>query len=167
MIEAIMFFGLGFLAASLLGCVFVPHIHARAERLTARRVEASIPLSIAEVQADKDQLRADFAMSTSRLEMRVDQLTARTTSQQVELGRKTDAISRLKVELSEKAVTIVALEARARALQDQLRATEDELALKTNALRERLPDRAAAPEQRGGRGKMRADRMMSGVVKVR
>jgi len=136
MIEPIMFFGLGFLAMSLIALIIMPFVHNRAVRLTTRRLEAATPLSMAEIQADKDQLRAEFAMSTRRLEMSVDQLKAKTTAQLAELGKKSDAISRLKVELGEKTATIFALEAREKALRDQLRATEDELSVKTTSLRE-------------------------------
>jgi chromosome segregation ATPase len=136
MIEPIMFFGLGFLAMSLIALIIMPFVHNRAVRLTTRRLEAATPLSMAEIQADKDQLRAEFAMSTRRLEMSVDQLKAKTTTQLAELGKKGDAISRLKVELGEKTATIFALEAREKALRDQLRATEDELSVKTTSLRE-------------------------------
>jgi chromosome segregation ATPase len=136
MVEPIMFFGLGFLAASLLGLVIVPFVHGRAVRLTVRRLEAATPLSMAEIQADKDQLRAEFAMSTRRLEMSVDQLKNKSTGQLAELGKKSDVINRLKIELGEKAATIFALEARDKGIKDQLRATEDELEVKTNALRE-------------------------------
>jgi chromosome segregation ATPase len=136
MIEPIMFFGIGFLIAGLLGVVLIPLVHARAVRLTMRRLEASTPLSMAEIQADKDQLRAEFAMSTRRLEMSVEQMKAKTTSQLAELGKKSDAINRLKLELGEKTATIFALEARDKALKDQLRATEEELSFKVNAMRE-------------------------------
>ena len=134
MIEPIMFFGIGFLVAALVGLVVIPLVHGRAVRLTMRRLEAATPLSMAEIQADKDQLRAEFAMSTRRLEMSVDQLKNRTTSQLAELGKKGDAINRLKIELGEKTATIFALEARDKALRDQLRATEDEIAAKTGAM---------------------------------
>ncbi len=146
MIEPIMYFGLGFLAASLLGLVIVPFVHGRAVRLTVRRLEAATPLSMAEIQADKDQLRAEFAMSTRRLEMSVEQLKGKTTSQLAELGKKSDVITRLKVEIGEKAASIFALESREKALKDQLRATEDELESKTDALREgerKLADKEA------------------------
>ena len=99
-----------------------------------RRLEAATPLSMAEIQADKDQLRAEFAMSTRRLEMSVEQLKTRSTSQLAELGKKGDAINRLKIELGEKTATIFALEARDKALRDQLRATEEEVAVKTSAM---------------------------------
>src|SRR3974377_843439 len=89
-----------------------------------------------EIQADKDQLRAEFAMSTRRLEMSVDQLKAKTTSQLTELGKKSDAINRLKLELGEKTAAIFALEAREKTLRDQIRATEQEYTVKANSLRE-------------------------------
>jgi chromosome segregation ATPase len=136
MIEPIMFFGIGFFVASLLGLVLIPLVHNRAVRLTMKRLEAATPLSMAEIQADKDQLRAEFAMSTRRLELSVEQMKAKTTSQLAELGKKTDAINRLKVELGEKTAAIFSLEAREKSLKDQLGATESEHSVKIGALRE-------------------------------
>src|SRR5882672_1062961 len=123
MIEPIMFVGIGFLVAGLLVIGFIPLVHARAVRLTMRRLEALTPLSMAEIQADKDQLRAEFAMSTRRLEMSVEQMKAKTTGQLAELGKKTDAINHLKKELGEKTAAIFALESRDKNLKDQLRST--------------------------------------------
>ncbi len=136
MIEPIMYFGIGFLVAALFGLVVIPLVHGRAVRLTMRRLEAATPLSMAEIQADKDQLRAEFAMSTRRLEMSVEQMKVKTTSQLAELGKKGDAINRLKVELGEKTASIFALEAREKALKDQQRTTEEEYGVKTTSLRE-------------------------------
>jgi len=136
MIEPVMYFGIGFLVAALLGLLFVPLVHNRAVRLTMRRLEAATPLSIAEIRADKDQLRAEFAMSTRRLEMSVEQMKTRTTGQIAELGKKTDAINQLKKELGEKTATIFALESRDKNLRDQLLATEEEFELKSSSLRE-------------------------------
>jgi chromosome segregation ATPase len=135
MIEPIMYLAIGFLISMLCGLMIVPLVHNRAVRLTTRRLEAATPLSMAEIQADKDQLRAEFAMSARRLEMSVEQLKNRTTSQLAELGKKTDAINRMKIELGEKNATIFALEAREKAVKEQLRATEEEFAAKTEALR--------------------------------
>src|SRR5712672_144089 len=136
MIEPIMFVGIGFLVAGLLVIGVIPLVHARAVRLTMKRLEAMTPMSMAEIQADKDQLRAEFAMSTRRLEMSVDTLKNKSTGQLAELGKKNDVINRLKIELGEKAATIFALEARDKGIKDQLRATEEELEVKTSSLRE-------------------------------
>src|ERR1700689_170014 len=130
MIEPVMYFGIGFLVAALLCLLFVPLVHNRAVRLTMKRLEAATPLSIAEIRADKDQLRAEFAMSTRRLEMSVEQMKARATGQLAELGKKTDAINQLKKELGEKTTAIFAMEARDKTLLEQMRASEEEYELK-------------------------------------
>ena len=135
MVEPIMYLAIGFLVSMLCGLMIVPLVHNRAVRLTTRRMEAATPLSMAEIQADKDQLRAEFAMSARRLEMSVDQLKNKTTSQLAELGKKSDAINRMKLELGEKNAAIFAFEAREKAVKEQLRATEEEFAAKTEALR--------------------------------
>ncbi len=135
MVEPIMYLAIGFLVSMLCGLMIVPLVHNRAVRLTTRRIEAATPLSMAEIQADKDQLRAEFAMSARRLEMNVEQLKSKTTSQLAELGKKTDAINRMKIELAEKNAAIFALEAREKAMKDQARATEEEFAAKAEKLR--------------------------------
>jgi len=134
MVEPTMYVAIGFLISMLCGLLFVPLVHNRAVRLTKRRLEAATPVSMAEIQADKDQLRAEFAMSARRLEISVEQLKNKTTSQLAELGKKTDAINRMKIELGEKNTTIFALEAREKALKEQMRATEEEFNAKTETL---------------------------------
>jgi hypothetical protein len=81
-------------------------------------------------------------------------LKAKTSTQLPELVKKTDAINQLKKELAEKKVTSAALEARDRTLRDQLRATEKELQMKSNALLE--ADRQLADNQ-AELAKMRAE----------
>jgi chromosome segregation ATPase len=145
MIEWIMYFGIGFLAAALLGLLFLPAVHNRAVWLTTKRLEESMPLSIAEIRVHKDQLRAEFAVSTRRLEMKIEKLKTQTTSQLAELGKKTDAINQLKKELADKTGMNAALETRNKTLLDQLRAAEEELQMKSNALVE--ADRLLAENQ--------------------
>jgi chromosome segregation ATPase len=134
MIDWIMNFGIGFLAATLLGLLFLPAVHNRAVRLTMRRLEASTPTSLAEIRADKDQLRAEFAVSTRRLEMKIEKLKAQTTAQLTELGKKAGSINQLKKDLAEKGAMNIMLAARTKPLRDQLRAAEEELQRKSNAL---------------------------------
>jgi hypothetical protein len=131
MIEQAMYLGIGFLLAGLLGIIFMPLVHARAVRLTIKRIEASLPMSLAEIQAEKDQMRAEFAMTTRRLEMSVEQLQVKVASQSAELGKKADAVNRLRAELDDKVIAFIALEAREKALQDKLHATEEQYAQKT------------------------------------
>ena len=145
MIEPMMYIGIGFLVSGLLVIGVIPLVHARAVRLTLRRLEASTPVSMAEIAAEKDQLRAEFAMAMSRLEMTVEQMKAKTTSQLAEIGRKSEAIARIKFELGEKAAALLALEAKEKQLTEDLGIAQGELAAKTAALEE--TERALASAQ--------------------
>ena len=117
MIKSTAYLGIDFLVAALLGglsmLVVVPFVHGRAVRLTTRRLDAVIPLSMKEIEADKDVLRDDLETNTEPL---------KTDSSSELAGREGDAINRLKTCLD--------------ALSDQLRATEEKLVLKTIATRE-------------------------------
>jgi len=134
MIEPIMYVGIGFLVAGLLVIGLIPLVHARAVRLTMKRLEAVTPMSMAEIQADKDQLRAEFAMSTRRLEMSVEQMKAKTTSQLAEIGKKSEAIGRLKLELGEKTAALFALEAREKQTIEDMQRGETERSAATASL---------------------------------
>ncbi len=68
-----MFFALGVLIATLGALLVLPAVWHRAVRLTTRRVEAAVPVSIFEIQADKDQQRAAFALNQRRLELQLEQ----------------------------------------------------------------------------------------------
>ncbi|MGB8639491.1 MAG: hypothetical protein WCD30_15355 [Pseudolabrys sp.] len=127
MIETIMYFGIGFLLAALVAVALIPLVHGRAVRLTIRRMEHSIPQSMAEIQADKDALRAEFAMSTRRLEIIVDELKNKHTTALAELGRKGNAINRLKIEREAQKVGFVALKAEVVTLKDQLTVADKEI----------------------------------------
>jgi len=134
MVEQIMYVAIGFLLSMLWWLALMPLVHNRAVRLTKRRIEAATPLSMAEIQADKDRLRAEFAMSVRRLETSIEGLKSKAASQLADLGRKADAINRMKIELDEKNVTILAIEAREQAMKDQFRSAEKEFGTKTEAL---------------------------------
>ena len=120
MIESIMYFGIGFLFAALSVLIVVPLVHGRAVRLTTRRLEGAIPSSMTEIRAHKDLLRAEFAMTTRDLEAKIEQLKTEKANQLTELGKKGDAINRLKIDLG--------------VLRDQLRAAEEKFEAKATAL---------------------------------
>lgn len=128
MIESLMYAALGMLVASLLWLLAMPLIWNRAVRLTMRRIEGLVPVSMAEIQADKDQLRAEFAMSTRRLEMGIEQLRTKSANQLGELSRRAEVIVTQKAELAEKTAVLSDLETRASDLEQKLASTRDELA---------------------------------------
>jgi len=68
MIQAIMLIALGFLIASLIGVLLAPSLWSRASRLSKKRLERTLPLTLAEIEATQDQLRATYAVRVRRLE---------------------------------------------------------------------------------------------------
>src|ERR1700758_4288748 len=118
-----MLFGIGFLVASVIALGIIPLVHNRAVRLTMRRLEAATPLSMAEIQADKDQLRAEFAMSTRRLEMSVEQLKAKTTSQPTELGERAMLTDSQRIEIIGLKSQVDTLKAQINRIEDDVRDT--------------------------------------------
>ncbi|MGU3540790.1 hypothetical protein [Methylobacterium sp. A54F] len=95
MIETLMVFGLGFLAASLCALLLLPALNARAKRLAQRRAAALMPLSAGEIAAEKDFLRAQFAVQQRRLERKVEAARAKRHADMAEVGARTLEIAAL------------------------------------------------------------------------
>ncbi len=150
MLASILYFLLGFLAAALLALMVSPVIWQRAVSLTKRRIERSVPLTLNEIQADKDQLRAEFAMSTRRLEISIEELREKASTQIIEVNRKRDDIARLAEEQGEKIRTIEELQTKSGEMRVQLRTREEQLDKTNQALmsaRESLEEKALQLEQ--------------------
>ncbi|MEJ0049963.1 MAG: hypothetical protein WDN02_01890 [Methylovirgula sp.] len=91
-----MIFALGFLVAGLMALAFAPAFWRRALRLTRRRLETQVPLSVEEILADRDHLRAEFAVERRRLEIRVGEVAQAHAVDRSELGRRAAEILALK-----------------------------------------------------------------------
>ena len=145
MFEGVLYFVLGFLAAALIALMISPAIWNRAVLLTKRRIESSVPLTLNEVQADKDQLRAEFAMSTRRLELSIEELREKASQQVIEINRKRDELAKLASESGNKIKFVEELESRGADLRQLLLQREDELEQKSKELadtRQKLEERA-------------------------
>jgi len=114
MIEAVMVCGVGVLAGSLLALLLVPFVHARAVRLTTRTMVETIPVSAIEIRADKDHMRAQFALALRQLEVNMDALKAKSALQFAELGRATAEVAFLRAELDKSTRLLLALQTRDR-----------------------------------------------------
>ncbi len=136
MIQSVLFFALGFLCAAFLALMIIPAIWRRAVRLTRKRIEASVPLSLEEIQADKDRLRAEFAMSTRRLEMSVKEFREKAAAQIIEIGRGREELRQLAAERTEQDRALSELDARGAELRAELGRREEELGQLTEKLLE-------------------------------
>jgi hypothetical protein len=139
-VEIVMFFGLGFLLAILVMLAFMPAVHRRAVRLTKRKYEP-IPLEQKEMHAEKDRLRADFAMSTRKLEHDIDKMQRQAAAHFTDIARKSESIAQLKETLDARDTLIAQLQKQnvqiattSRGGDTELHALKIEVAGKTAAL---------------------------------
>jgi hypothetical protein len=100
MIDIGIYVALGFLAASLLALLLVPPLWHRAVRLTTKKLEATMPMSIADIQADKDQLRAEYAIRLRRVEMALDKAKDKAIREQVEANKRRVKIAEINADLA-------------------------------------------------------------------
>ena len=143
MAEIIMTFALGFLLASLIALVLAAPMWQRAVQITTKRLLASSPVSIEDFKADKDRMRAEFAMSARKLEMSVESLRKKAETRLAELDRRKREVDDLreqyevKASLSdEQAEEIARLKARLDTTEANLARREDEI----SDMRDRLTD---------------------------
>jgi len=146
MSEAIVDLGIGFLFAVLIAVGIIAAIRARASRAAVLHLPAKPPPVMSAIEADMDQVHSQIAVATRRLEICVEQMKARTTSQLAEIGKTSETVGRLKAELAEKNATLASLLDKERATGIRLRATEAELEAKGKNLQQveqALADRQA------------------------
>jgi chromosome segregation ATPase len=99
LIEYAMYFALGFLFAGLLMLLAMPAFWRRAMRLSMRRLQLLAPLSREDAIAERDLLRAEFAVKERRLEQRMDAVRTDKASVMLEVGRGAARIADLQGEL--------------------------------------------------------------------
>jgi len=121
-----MYLALGLLIASLVALAIMPAVWRRAVRLTKKRIEAATPITMAEFRADKDQLRAEFALSTRRLEMNVEALRRRLSEQLRDINRKRNEVGAIKDERESQLQQIRELEEREAELRRRILDLEKE-----------------------------------------
>nr|WP_319486197.1 hypothetical protein [uncultured Cohaesibacter sp.] len=95
MIAIIMYIMLGVFVTLLLMLLIVPMIWRRVVRLTRKRMMAEMPMSYSELQAEKDQVRAEMA-----IDLRKQEVIA--SRRQDEIANQTIRIDRLKKAIEER-----------------------------------------------------------------
>jgi hypothetical protein len=94
-IEHSLYFVLGFCLATLLALAVLPAFWRRAYRLTRREVEATLPLSPREIAAERDQLRAKFAVERLQMEQKINEVSVKRHEDMKQTGQKTVTIAEL------------------------------------------------------------------------
>ena len=136
MIQSTLFFILGFLSATFLALMVAPAVWRRAVALTRKRIEASTPLTLNEMQAEADRARAEGAMAIRRLEISMKALKERAADQLIELNRSREELRRLTGETTGKSEQLTGLEARVPELLAKLSERDEQIATLSARLRE-------------------------------
>jgi len=95
-----MLVALGVFTAGFFGLFLAPLYRKRAAKLAIQDLKRAMPLSEAEIRADKDRLRAENAIAIHRLETRLEESGLVAARQRVEINRRDAAISGLESEVS-------------------------------------------------------------------
>ncbi len=117
MIQAVLLIALGFLTASLIGVLVAPALWNRAYRLSRKRLEHTLPITLSEIEATQDQLRASYAVRMRRLETALAGAKQKAAMQlvdnsrlQMQIGALKDQIADLDLKLSERRNAATVLE---------------------------------------------------------
>lgn len=93
-----MIFAIGALAMGLFGAFFLPAYKKRAVRLAQRELEARMPMSMNEVLAGRDALRAEAAAQLRAAEIKMTQVSDAEAKARAALGRAEGQIAQLQGE---------------------------------------------------------------------
>jgi chromosome segregation ATPase len=133
-LETWMWMALGFAIAAFIALFSARFLWDFALRLGANRSRSLVPANMVELQADRDRLRAEYAMLSRKLELRIDDLKTRNAEQTAEVSRNRNRIETLMEELGKFETENHTQAGEIKALRDQNAHLEKELALKTQTL---------------------------------
>ncbi|TCT13393.1 hypothetical protein EDC22_101258 [Tepidamorphus gemmatus] len=137
MIENLVVFTLGALVALLVVLLIAPTLFRRTARLAERRVRATAPLTMAEIRAEQDLIRADHAVALRKVEIQLDRLKRAAVAGQIELGRREAEVRELQTELQDRRQLVEELENRIEDMSSTILALEKHIAEQTVALKEK------------------------------
>jgi chromosome segregation ATPase len=141
LIEQAMYFALGFLVAGLFTLMFLPAFWRRAMRLSMRRLQMLAPMSMEQVVAERDLLRAEASATYRRLEQKMETVKASKTEDMLEIGRQAARASELDASLAQTRTQKIELEQRLAETQKIVQERTDLLSSTEAALLE-LTERA-------------------------
>lgn len=92
MIQSALIFILGVLVAVFVVVLLGPSVWRRAFYLARRQIQAELPLTLTEIRADRDGLRAEHAVSRSRLEQQLRIEREKSSERLIELGQQNEQL---------------------------------------------------------------------------
>lgn len=122
-----MLVALGLLLGLLLALFMAPPLWRRAVRLTTRRIEATMPMSLADIRADKDQLRAEFAVHIRKAELALEKAKEKSARLLVDANKRRVALTGLEQTIKEKTAEVSEMRNANRVLEQTIKKRLPEL----------------------------------------
>jgi chromosome segregation ATPase len=127
LVQSILFFVLGFLTAGFVVLLIAPSVWRRAVSVTRQRVEAKLPMTLDEIRADKDSLRAEHAMALRKVEVQLKSAQEKLLTQAVELSRSREAQKAHVTDHADKDRTVSELEAARGSLREDIAKRDEQI----------------------------------------
>ena len=136
-IEIIMYVALGFATAALIAVLLGGLVWNVAIGVGRRRAQrTAITPAVSELQAERNQLRADKAMLARRVELRLDDLKKEVVEHMAEVARSRNRIDWLGSEIARRDAMVAERDREIARLRDQVAGLEAELTTRTTNLHE-------------------------------
>jgi len=140
MIDALMYGALGFFSGLLLALMLAPPLWNRAVKLTTRRLEATMPMTLNDIQADKDQLRAEYAIELRKVEVALDKAKEKASRELIEANKRRVEITMLNTDLASAKAQLQENESANRVLQQTIKRRLPDLDSRLKAARTALAE---------------------------
>jgi len=118
--ETLLLVVLGFALATLIALFLGRLLWAAALKLGARRMQKQVPTTLVGLQTERDRLRAEYAMLSQRLGVRLENAKLRMAEQMAEVSRHRNRLEALESEKQINMAEIAGLKEQVSALTAQL-----------------------------------------------
>lgn len=158
-VEIIMYVALGFGTAALIALLLGRLLWTLAVGVGRRRVQRTAPPpTVAGLQAERNQLRAEYAMLARRVEVRLDDLKLQVAEQMAEVSRSRNRIERLSAEIGKREAALSEREGEIARLKEQIQTLEAELTARTGSLHELQDEHSKGGETSASLNRQLAER---------
>lgn len=142
MIEYALLIMLGFCVGGLIALLLAPTLWRRAVRLTTKRLEATLPMSLSDIEADKDLLKASYAIKIRRLEAGLNKAREKSANQLVEISKLQMKIGEFQDQIAELGMRLEERRSAANVFESTIRKRFPELEGAVAAAKSALDERA-------------------------
>ena len=112
---------LGFAIATFMALIVGRLAWKLAVRVGARRVQRNVPVTVVDLQNDRDRLRAEQAILARKIEVRLDEMKLRMAEQSAEVTRNRNRVETLMQQITDRELTIAERDAEVASLSSKIR----------------------------------------------